>query len=383
MYGALEEESSLSLRIGRLLGVPIRLNYTLILGVLLIAWTLAIGYVPSEYPRLSSTTYWLIGVIGANVLFISVLIHELAHSYVAKKSGLPVRSIVLFIFGGVSEIEEEPKEASVEFKIALVGPLTSFAIALVLWLLQYVANAFRGSVLIVAPLEYGAYINVLLGGFNLLPAFPLDGGRILRAGIWRWKKNLIRATRIATNIGVFFSYLMIFGGFVFVIGGSFIGGLWFILIGWFLRNGAESSYRQTVIRDSLAGVSIRDIMTRDVHTVDPNAPVKDVVETHFTKYKHGGFPVEKDSRLVGLITLQDIRKIPREKWPETKVVDVMTPCERLKCANPDEPAADALMKMSKLDVGRLPVQEDGKLVGIVTRSDILHAIRIKTELGST
>src|SRR4030067_1354015 len=146
------------------------------------------------------------------------------------KSGLPVRRIVLFIFGGVSEIEEEPKEASVEFKIALVGPLTSFAIALVLWLLQYVANAFRGSVLIVAPLEYGAYINVLLGGFNLLPAFPLDGGRILRAGIWRWKKNLIRATRIATRVGVILSYFLIFLGFIFIIEGVVIGGLWFFLI---------------------------------------------------------------------------------------------------------------------------------------------------------
>ena len=371
----------MSLKIGRLLGVPIRLHYTLILGVLLITWTLAIGYLPSEYPGLSSATYWLIGVIGASVLFISVLIHELAHSYVAKKSGLPVRRIVLFIFGGVSEIEEEPKEASVEFKIALVGPLTSFAIALVLWLLQYVTNAFRGSVLIVAPLEYGAYINVLLGGFNLLPAFPLDGGRIFRAMVWRWKKNLVRATRIATNVGVFFAYLMMFGGFMLVIGDVFIGGLWFILIGWFLKSGAESSYRQTIINEALANVSIRDIMTRDVHTVNPDTLVKDVVETHFIKYKHGGFPVEKDSKLLGLITLQDIKKIPREKWQETKVGNIMTPCERLKCASPNELAVDALMTMSRHDVGRLPVQENGKLVGIISRSDILRAIRIRTELG--
>lgn len=371
----------MSLRIGKLLGVPIKLHYTLILGVLLIAWTLAVGYLPSEYLGLSSATYWLIGAIGAIVLFASVLVHELAHSYVAKKSGLPVRRIVLFIFGGVSEIEEEPKEAPLEFKMALAGPLTSFVIASALWLLQYMARAFGVGVIIVASLEYGAYINVLLGGFNLIPAFPLDGGRILRAGIWRWKKDRVRATRIATNVGVFFAYLMIFGGFMFVIGGVFIGGLWFILIGWFLKSGAESSYRQTIINETLAGVSIRDIMTRNVHTVDANASAKDVVETHFLQYKHGGFPVEKDSRLLGLITLQDIRKIPREKWQETKVGEIMTPCEKLKCASPDELAVDALMKMSKQDVGRLPVQENGKLVGIVTRSDILHAIRIKTELG--
>lgn len=375
-----EEEGTMSIRIGRLLGVPLILHYTLILGVLLITWTLTVGYLPSEYPGLTSATYWLIGAIAAIVLFTSVLIHELAHSYIARKSGLPVRRIVLFIFGGVSEIEEEPKEANLEFKMALAGPLTSFGIALVLWLLQYGALALRASVVIVAPFEYGAYINVLLGGFNLVPAFPLDGGRILRAGIWRWKKDLIKATRIATRVGVFFAYLMIFGGFMFLIGGVFISGLWFILIGWFLKSGAESSYRQTIISEALTGVAIRDIMTRDVHTVDPDTSVKDVVETHFTKYKHGGFPVEKDSRLLGLVTLEDVRKIPREKWQETKVGDVMTPCEKLKCASPDELAVDALMKMSKQDIGRLPVQEDGKLVGIVTRSDILHTIRVRTEL---
>jgi len=376
----LEEEGTMSIRIGRLLGVPLILHYTLILGVLLITWTLTVGYLPSEYPGLTSATYWVIGAIAAIVLFTSVLIHELAHSYIAKKNGLPVRRISLFIFGGVSEIEEEPKEANLEFKIALAGPLTSFGIALILWLMQYGAGALRASVVFVAPLEYGAYINVLLGAFNLVPAFPLDGGRVLRAGIWRWKKDLVKATRIATKVGVFFAYLMIFGGFMIIIGGVFISGLWFILIGWFLKSGAESSYRQTIVNDALVGVSIRDIMTRNVHTVDPDVSVEDVVETHFLQYKHGGFPVEKDSKLLGLITLEDIRKSPREKWQETKVGDVMTTCEKLKCASPDELAVDALMKMSKRDIGRLPVQENGKVVGIVTRSDILHAIRVRTEL---
>lgn len=370
----------MSIRIGRLLGVPLILHYTLILGVLLITWTLTVGYLPSEYPGLAPATYWLIGATAAIVLFTSVLIHELAHSYIAKRNGLPVKRIVLFIFGGVSEIEEEPKEANVEFRMALAGPVTSFGIALVLWLMQYVAAAFRASVVFVAPLEYGAYINMLLGGFNLVPAFPLDGGRVLRAGIWRWKKDLVKATRIATKVGVFFAYLMIFGGFMVIIGGVFISGLWFILIGWFLKSGAESSYRQTIISEALAGVSIRDIMTRNVHTVDPDTSVEDVMETHFLQYKHGGFPVEKDSKLLGLITLEDIRKSPKEKWRETRVSDVMTTCEKLKCASPDELAVDALMKMSKRDIGRLPVQEDGKVVGIVTRSDILHAIRVRTEL---
>jgi len=164
-------------------------------------------------------------------------------------------------------------------------------------------------------------------------------------------------------------------------GGVFIGGLWFILIGWFLKNGAETSYRQTVISEALAGVLIRDIMTREVHTVNPEASIMDVVETHFMRYKHGGFPVVEDSKLLGLVTLQDVRKVPKEKWQETKINQVMTPCEKLRCVSSDETAVDALMKMSKHNVGRLPVQENGKLIGIITRSDILHAIQIKTELG--
>ncbi|MEM1525273.1 MAG: CBS domain-containing protein [Nitrososphaerales archaeon] len=368
----------MSLRIGKFLGIPIKLHFTLALAVLLIAWTLAVGYLPLEYPGLSSITYWLIGIISAIILFTSVLLHELAHSYVAKKNGLPVRRIVLFIFGGVAEIEEEPKEASLEFKLALAGPLTSFTIALILWILHYSASVF--GVLAIASLRYGAYINLLLGGFNLLPAFPLDGGRILRALIWYRKKDLLQATRIATRIGIFSSYIFIFFGFFFIIGGSFIGGLWFILIGWFLRNGAEASYKQTIVSEALANILIQDIMTREVHTVDPDLLIKDILETHFMKYKHGGFPVVKDSKLLGIITLEDIKKIPKEKWQETKVSDVMTTCEKLVCAKPNESAVDALMKMSKFNIGRLPVQEDGKLIGIITRSDILYAIQIKKEL---
>jgi len=371
----------MSLKIISLLGVPVKLHYTLVLGAILISWTLAVGYLPSEYPGLSSTTYWLIGVISAVLLFASVLVHELAHSYIAKKNGLPVKRIVLFIFGGVSEIEEEPKEARVELGMALAGPLTSFLIALALWSLQYIARAFEASVTIYAPLEYGAYINAVLGGFNLIPAFPLDGGRVFRAGIWHWKKDLIKATRIATRIGVFFAYLMIFGGFVLIVGGVFIGGLWLTLIGWFLKSGAESSYRHTIIGEALTGVKIRDIMTREVHTVDPDSSIKEIVEMQFSQYKHTGFPVEKDMRLLGIITIEDVRKIPRDKWQETKVGDAMTACEKLICASPDEPAVDALIKMSKHNIGRLPVQDNGKLVGIITRSDILHAIRIRTELG--
>jgi len=372
----------LSLRIGSLLGIPVRLHYTLILAVILIAWNLASGYMPSEYPGLSSREYWAIGVLGAITLFTSVLIHELAHSYVAKKNGLPVKRIVLFLFGGVSEIEEEPRSPGLEFKVAVVGPASSFVIGAALGLAWYLLGRLHLSPLILAPLEYGGFINVMLGGFNLLPAFPLDGGRILRAALWKSKKDLIGATRMATRFGVAFSYVFMIGGVLVILGGSFTSGLWFMLIGWFLKSGAEGSLQQTIVSESLAGVAIKDVMTRDIHAVEPHVLLSDLVDNYFSRYKHGGFPVTKNSTLLGLVTIQDVKKVPREKWHEVRVGDVMTPCEKLVCVKSDDMAIDALIKMSKQAVGRLPVQQEGKLVGIVTRSDVMRAIKIRTELGS-
>lgn len=371
----------MSVRVGSLLGIPVKLHHTLIVAVLLIAWTLASGYMPTEYPGLSSIEYWAIGMVGAITLFTSVLVHELAHSYVAKKNGLPVKRIVLFLFGGVSEIEEEPKSPGLELRVAMAGPASSFMIGAALGLAWRLLGELRFSPLIVAPLEYGSFINVMLGGFNLLPAFPLDGGRILRAALWKAKGDIIGATKIATRFGVAFSYLFMVGGVAGIISGSVTSGLWFMLIGWFLKSGAEASLRQTVIGEALSGITIRDIMTREVDAVGSDLLLIDLVNDYFSKYKHGGFPVTRDSTLLGLVTIQDLRKIPKERWNEVRVVDIMTPCEKLVCVKPDQLAMDALVKMSKLAVGRLPVQQDGKLLGIVTRSDVLRAIEIRSILG--
>ncbi len=368
----------MSIKIGSLLGIPIRLHYTLILAVLLIAWTVSF----SLSPPFSSLEAWTIGVVGAIALFASVLIHELAHSYVAIKNGLPVKRIVLFIFGGVSEIEEEPKSAGVELKMALVGPASSLVIGSVIILVWYASTQLDLSPLIIAPLQYVGLINLLLGGFNLIPAFPTDGGRVLRAVLWKGKKNLVQATKTATSIGVAFSYLFMAGGLALIFLGLLINGLWFILIGWFLKNGAESSLRQTMVSEALAGVAVSDIMTRDVHTVEPDVPLKDLVEDYFSEYKHGGFPVAENSTLLGLVTIEDVKKIPKEKWPETKTAEAMTPCEKLTCLKAADSALEAFVRMSKQEIGRLPVREDGKLVGIISRSDILRAIKVRTELAS-
>ncbi|MEM3004255.1 MAG: site-2 protease family protein [Candidatus Bathyarchaeia archaeon] len=371
----------MSVRISSIFGIPVKIHYTLILAVLLISWTLAAGYMPREYPGLSAGEYWTIGIIGSITLFTSVLIHELAHSYVAKRNGLPVRRIVLFIFGGVSEIEAEPKTPNLEFKVSIAGPASSYVIGIFLWICWRILSVDRLDAVFVAPLEYGSYINVLLASFNLLPAFPLDGGRILRAAIWRRSKDFLRATDAATKVGVAFSYLFIFGGLAGVFLGSLASGLWFILIGWFLKNGAEANLRQTLISEALSNVSVEDIMTREVHSVKPDLSVAELVDEYFSKYKHGGFPVATGSTLLGLVTTEDVRKIPKEKWKDTRTEEIMTPCSRLTCLRPEDMAIDAFMKMSSLSVGRLPVRRDGEVAGIVTRSDIMRVVEIRLELG--
>lgn len=369
----------MSMKIGSLIGIPIILHYTWFIAFILISWTLATWYMPNQYPGLSELTYWAIGTVSSFLLLASVLIHEISHSYVAKKNNLPTSRIVLFIFGGVSQITEEPPDPAIEFKVSVVGPLTSFLLAAVFGIIWYPLNQMGINQVILAPFKYGAFINLLLGAFNLLPAFPLDGGRLLRAGIWRRTKNLVKATNIATKIGVFFSYLFMFAGFIFMVLGALINGIWFILIGWFLKNGSESSMRQTVIGDALAGFTVGDVMTKDVHSISVDATVNEIVETFF-KYKHGGFPVVENGELVGCVTIEDVKKVAKGKWKNTKAEKIMTVREKLILSSPEETVLDAMTKMSNHDIGRLPVIDEGELVGIVSRSDVMHIVKTKTEL---
>ncbi len=370
----------MSMKIGSLIGIPIILHYTWFIAFILISWTLATWYMPNQYPGLSVLTYWTIGVVSSFLLLASVLIHEISHSYVAKKNNLPTKRIVLFIFGGVSQIAEEPANPAIEFKVSVVGPLTSFLLAAVFGIIWYPLNQMGINQAILAPFEYGAFINLLLGGFNLLPAFPLDGGRLLRAGMWRRTKNLVKATNIATKIGVLFSYLFMFAGFIFMVLGALVNGIWFILIGWFLKNGSESSMKQTVIGDALAGFTVGEVMTKDVHSITLDATVNEIVETFF-KYKHGGFPVVENGELVGCVTIEDVKKVAKERWERTRAKKIMTARKKLILSNPEETVLDAMTKMSNHNIGRLPVIDEGKLVGIISRSDVMHIVKTKTELG--
>lgn len=375
-----KERKVLSISIGKIIGVEIKLHYTWFIVFMLIMWTLATGYMPHQFPGLSSVLYWLVGAISAFILFASVLFHELAHSYIAKKQRLPVPSITLFLFGGVSQIAEEPEDPGLEFKMAIVGPLSSFALSALFAVAWFMATQLRLGAVIVAPLSYASMINLFLGGFNLLPAFPLDGGRMLRAGIWRQKKDLLVATKLSTRVSTAIAYGMMGIGFIGILLDVWIGGLWLIFIAWFLKSGSEASLKQTIVSQAMSDVNVEHVMNPQVVTIPPESPLAEIVEEYFYRYKHGGFPVVQDDRLVGIITIHDVRKIPKEKQAEVKTEDVMTPVDRLVFVKPDEPAVEALIKLSKHNVGRLPVLKGEKLVGIVTRSDVLKAIRARTEL---
>jgi len=369
----------MSVRVGRVIGVPVYLHYTILIAFVLVAWTLAVGYMPQEYPGYGTGVYWIIGFASAILLFLSVFIHELSHSYIAKRNSLAISRITLFIFGGVAQLGEEAPSADVEFKVSLAGPVTSFVIAGLLGLVYWTIRGFGLDAAFYATFEYGALVNGLLGGFNLVPAFPLDGGRLLRAALWRKTRSLVRATRIASNFGVAFAYLFIVGGLFFLFSGLFVNGIWLMFIGWFLKSGAEASLRHTVITDALAGVSVGQIMTKNVDTIEADTLLTDVVNNYFMRYKHGGYPILEGGKLIGIITLQDIRKVPGNDWSRLRARDIMTPLAKIETANPEENAADALVRLSKKDVGRLPVVQDGKLVGIITRSDLTHLIKLRTE----
>jgi Zn-dependent protease len=335
---------------------------------------------PTQYPGLGSLTYWTIGIASAIILFASILVHELSHSYIAKKNGLPIARITLFFFGGVSEMTEEPQDPALEVRMAAAGPLMSFLIAGVLGGLWYVGELAKAPIPIIATVGYAALINGVLGAFNLLPAFPLDGGRVFRGSVWKHSHNLVNATRTATRLSESFSLLMMFGGLVLIIFGNFVDGIWIVVLGWFIKSGAETSLKQTLVGEALTGVSIADIMTKDVLTVPPETTVQQLISDYFLVHRHGAYPVVKDEQVLGLITLQSVRNIPKENREFETVQQAMVPSERAVIVKPSVNALDAMQNMAKNKVGRVLVVDQGRLVGIATREDIVRTIQTRQDL---
>ena len=373
----------MSVNIGRIIGIPIRIHWTLWLVFVLIAWSLADGYLPMTYgSKLTQTEDWIVGVVSSVLLFVSVLLHELSHSYIAKKNGLPIARITLFFFGGVSEMSEEPRDPGLEVRMAAAGPLTSFAIAGVLGGMWIAGNLVGFPTAVIAILGYNALINVGLGAFNLIPAFPLDGGRVLRGSLWQGSRNLLKATRSATRVSEIFSLLIIAAGLLLiVVTGDFFNGIWIIFLGWFIRSGAETSLQQTQVSEALHGVSVEEVMTKNLLTVPPDLTVQQLVNEYFLVHPHGGYPVVQGDQLLGIVTMSSVRSITRERREIERVSQAMVPFERIVTIGPTASAADAMQKIAQANVGRLLVTDGQKILGVVTRGDLMKTIQTRQDLG--
>ena len=363
----------------KLLGFEVHIDPSWLIIVLLVIWSLTKGWFPSNYRDLAPATYLWMGLCGAAGLFFSIVFHELCHSLVARRFGLPMKGITLFVFGGVAEMSDEPSSAKAEFLMAIAGPLSSILLGLML----YVVTALGGEVLstpVIGVIDYLAVINLFLAVFNLLPAFPLDGGRVLRAALWQWKKNLRWATRIASRIGTGFGILLILVGIFYVFMGRIINGIWLFMIGMFLRNAAQMSYQQVLIRKALEGESVQHFMKKDPITAPSSISVKELVEDYIYNYHYKMYPVVEGGELIGCITTRHVKDIPRDQWTSRTVGNVAIRCSPENTIDPAADALKALSVMSRTGNSRLMVVDDDRLVGIITLKDIMGFISIKLEL---
>jgi Zn-dependent protease/CBS domain-containing protein len=364
----------------KLLGFEVSIDLSWIIIAVLISWSLSTGVFPFQVENLSTQTYWIMGIIGAVGLFASIIVHEFSHSIVARRSGMPIKGITLFIFGGVAEMGDEPPSAKSEFWIAIVGPLTSIAMGGVFYGLYALGSRTGWSQAISGVVGYLAMINFLLAGFNLMPAYPLDGGRVLRSILWGWKGNLRWATRISSSVGAAFGVFLIVLGVLRVIGGNFVGGMWFFLIGWFIYGAAKMSYQQLVTRRALEGEPLKRFMKTDPVTVPKSTTIDRLVEDYVYRYHYKLYPVVNADRLLGCISTRDIKEVPRDEWTRRTVGEVAEKCNPENTISPDADAVEALSVMRRNQASRLLVVDGGELLGIIALKDMLEFLSLKIEL---
>ena len=385
------------IRIAKLFGIDIEIDWSWLLILLLVIWNLSTTF-SQVHPDWSMIFTVTMGIIAALLFFLSVLLHELAHSLVAKSQGLPVNRITLFLFGGVSNIREEPKSPGNEFAMAILGPVTSIVIGFALLLLSGIGLQPQ-NLRQIDPMEFLqglstfrtlavwlGTINVILGVFNLIPGFPLDGGRVLRSIIWAITDNLRQATRWASYVGQAIAWLMITGGIAMIFGiripffgEGLVNGVWLIFIGWFLNNAANRSYQQLVIKDVLEDVPVRQMTKRNPPTVSPDISIETLIENHIMQTDDHAFPVIRDGELIGIVCLDDVRRVSASERATKTVSDIMTPKSDLVTISPDDPANDALNEISKRSIRQLVVLQDGKLFGLVRRRDIVRYLQLQSD----
>lgn len=374
MFGA-------QIKLFRLAGFDVNLDLSWVFIALLISWTLATGYFPELYPGFESTTYWSMGVIGAAGLFLSIVLHELSHSVVARRYGIPISGITLFIFGGVAQMEREPPTARAEFMMAIAGPLASLGLSLFFYTCAALAVAAGAAATITGVLTYLALINLIVAVFNMVPAFPLDGGRVYRAWLWGRMGDMVAATRRAALAGQIFGLMLIGLGVASLISGHIIGGLWWGLIGLFLHSASRNAITQLESQKLLESETVERVMTHSPLTVPANITLRELVDSYIYGSFHETFPVMDGGRLVGSIGVNDLRGTKKDEWDRFLVSDTMHPLSALNTISASDKTEAALRKMREGGHSRLLVVENGRLAGIVALRDIMRLLSLKRELG--
>ncbi len=376
-----------------LFGFKVRVDLSWLVIAILVTWSLAKGAFPTYYPNLSNQSYWVMGVLGAAGLFMSIIFHEMSHSLIARRFGLPMNGITLFIFGGVAEMSEEPASPKVEFFMAIAGPLASVGVGLFFYLAHLTSVNLGWPVIVTGVFAYLALINIVLAVFNMIPAFPLDGGRVLRSILWGWKKNIRWATRVSSRLGSVFGILLIAMGVFSVINGNFIGGMWWFLIGLFIHQGSRASYQNLLTRKALEGERVSRFMSSDPLVVPASISVEQLIQDYVYTHYYKMFPVVEDGgtgevsperenmKLVGCVSIADIKEVDPENRKDTAVREVARKCrETENTVSPDTDAMQALSLMHRTGNSRLIVAEGQQVVGVIALKDLLRFLSMKIDL---
>jgi Zn-dependent protease len=370
-----------NISLGRVFGIPLRLHYTWFIIFALVTFSLVLyPLVEPPYPPLEQRI--ILGILTSLLFFASIITHELAHSILAIRNNIPVKEITLFVFGGVSQITKEATDPRTELSVAIVGPLTSLALAGIFYGV-YVLLAGTQQSLAASLMQWLAMINVILAVFNLIPGFPLDGGRIFRALVWQRTHDYHRATRIATRVGQGIAYAFMAGGIVLIliVPQYWFRGLWLTFIGWFLRDAARTSYQQVLLRDALVGITARQVTDYGCPIIPPDLNLMELVQQYVLPAGRNCFLITRGAELEGMVTLQQIKKVPRDRWAITSVQDMMTPASKLKVADAGQDILSVLQEMDGENANHIPVMEAGKVIGIINREDIARFLRTRADFG--
>jgi len=367
-----------NISLGRVFGIPLRLHYTWFIIFAWVTFLLVFSVADQTYPIEQRI---ILGILTSLLFFASVITHELAHSILAIRNNIPVKEITLFVFGGVSQITKEATSPRAELLIAIVGPLTSLALAGIFYGL-YLLLAGTQQILAASSMQWLALINVILAVFNLIPGFPLDGGRIFRALVWQRTHDYHRATRIATKVGQGIAYAFIAGGIALIFALQlWLNGMWLIFIGWFLHDAARASYQQVLLRDALTGITARQVADYDCPLIPPHLNLMELVQQYILPTGRSSFLISWGAELEGMVTLQQIKKVPRTRWAITSVQDIMTPASKLKVAYADQDILSVLQEMNGESANHISVMEAGKIIGIINREDIARFLRTRADFG--